>query len=204
MPDDEKVQGDPESTTDETKPVETKPEVEKTKEKEQTPDEIRAENARLKEHNHKLNEENAERRKKLKQYETDEAKRLDALKTEEQRKEEERVAAVARAEKAEAALQQRETEYAIRMQALAMDFHDDDDALRPEVISAVERDEEGNIIAKSVKDALKKLAEAKPHLIDKEESAATTTKKPGTPGRPNNQPPRPKTEPELDRESLVY
>jgi hypothetical protein len=113
----------------------------------------------------KANGESAERRKRLAELERAEKVRKDAELSETDRLKRDDAEKAQRLEKAEADLRQARVEHAVEMTALAMDFIDPDDAMRPEVLAAVELDEDGKVIRKSVKAALEKLAKAKPHLV---------------------------------------
>ena len=164
------VEGDPQADDKAAEPKE------EPKAKEPTPEEMRAEIERLRAAQAKNNKENEGNRKKLKEYEKAEKERADALKTEQERRDEEHKAVSAKAETLEKELRSVKVSHAIELTALAMDFHDSEDALRPEVISAVEFDENGAIDMKSVRAAVKKLAESKPHLVDKSGEADAKNK----------------------------
>jgi hypothetical protein len=128
-----------------------------------------------------LNVESAGRRKRLESYEKAEKERQDAELSELDRL---RKSDAERAETV-ASLQSdlRVTRLAHRAEVLALQlkFRDPDDALKLADLSAVEFDDEGHPDPKGVKAALKKLAEAKPHLVADE--APEPPRPPGTPSR---------------------
>lgn len=130
-----------------------------------------------------LNAESAGRRKKLEAFEKAEKERQDAELSETERLRR------SDAEKDETISALRDSLRATRLAhraevlALQLKFRDPDDALKLADLSAVEFDEDGLPDPKGVKAALKKLAEAKPHLVASDEPPPEPPRTPGTPSR---------------------
>lgn len=129
-----------------------------------TPEELRAELDRARTALKKANSEAADRRKKLDAFEKAEADKRAAELSEADRLKAERDSLNATLTAAQTELRTARVTHVVELEALALGFHDADDALRPEVLEAVTIDDAGKVDRASAKKALKALLEAKPHL----------------------------------------
>jgi hypothetical protein len=186
-----------ETTVETTETAETKPDA-------QTPEEIRAELERTRDALKKANKEAAERRKKLDAYEKAEADRKTAELSETDRLKAERDDLSKSLTTAQADIRSERAAHAVELVALALDFHDPDDAMRPEVLAAVEFDEDGRVDRTSVEKALKALAKAKPHLVAQSDGQDRRNHD-GTPPRRTGNTPKPgdQRKPEIDNRSAL-
>ena len=186
---------------DELKPGET-PEPTETPETPvaQTPEEMRAELERTRKALKDANREAADRRKKLDAFEAAEKKRADAELSEVERLKKD---VGERDNSLTAAQQELRTErlsHAVELTALAMDFHDPDDALALLDTSAIEFDDAGRPNRASIKKALEALAKAKPHLVAKADTRSRDGSPPGRQGAPR---PKPDAGDDKEREVAV-
>lgn len=131
----------------------------------QTPEEMRAELERTRKALKDANKEAADRRKRLDALEKAEKERSDKDLSESERLKKdlgERDSALTATQQE---LRNERTANAVELVALALDFHDTEDALRLIDLDAIEYSEDGRPDRKSIKKALEALAKAKPHLV---------------------------------------
>lgn len=184
------------------KTTETEKPVEKTDDKKPTLDEALAELEKVRAALKNTNHESADRRKRLEALEAKEKEAELAKLSEVERLKAERAADATSLATAQAELRAERIARHVELAALAMDFHDPEDAMTPAVLDAIEFDDKGAVKPASVTTALKALAERKPHLIARPDPDLKL-KPNGTPAASRTAPPRPTITPEVPRRSLV-